>query len=215
MTWIGSPENPGTMTAKRRTHMRDTNRFVRYALLVSLFLLLAGIGTTVQAQDQGRMIIEATAMGTSTQLGKMVHIVIHIDKYSTQEDRKTLINAFDRSGQDGLVRALQDMKEKGRIRTPYGVGNDIKYIIELPPEKGRRHIRLITDRTIAFAEAYAGTRSMEYSLGAVDLFLTPDGKGSEGRALPACKLKVNKKKQQLEIETYQNPWKLTNIRVNR
>lgn len=197
--------------------MRDTNRFVRYALLVSLFLLLAGIGTTVQAQDQdqGRMIIEATAMGTSTQLGKMVHIVIHIDKYSTQEDRKTLINAFDRSGQDGLVRALQDMKEKGRIRTPYGVGNDIKYIIELPPEKGRRHIRLITDRTIAFAEAYAGTRSMEYSLGAVDLFLTPDGKGSEGRALPACKLKVNKKKQQLEIETYQNPWKLTNIRVNR
>lgn len=195
--------------------MRDTNRSFRNALVVSLFLLLAGIGTTVQAQDQGRMVIESTAMGTSTQLGKMVNIIIHIDQYSTQEDRKTLIAAFDRSGQDGLVRALQSMKEKGRIRTPYGVGNDIKYIIELPPDKGRRHIRLITDRTIAFAEAYAGTRSMEYSVGAVDLFLTPDGKDSEGRALPACKLKVNKKKQQLEIETYQNPWKLTNIRVNR
>jgi hypothetical protein len=195
--------------------MRDTNRFFRNALVVSLFLLLAGIGTAVHAQDQGRMVIEANAMGTSTQLGKMVNIVIHIDQYSTQEDRKTLIAAFDRNGQDGLVRALQGMKEKGRIRTPYGVGNDIKYIIELPPDKGRRHIRLITDRTIAFAEAYAGTRSMEYSVGAVDLFLTPDGKGSEGRALPACKLKVNKKKKQLEIETYQNPWKLTNIRVNR
>jgi hypothetical protein len=203
------------MTAKRRTHMRDRNRFFRNALVVSLFLLLAGIGSIVQAQDQEPMIIQATAMGTSTQMGKMVNVKIHIDQFSTQDDRKALIDAFKRSGQDGLVDALDHMKGKGRFSTPYGVGNEVKYIIELPPDKGRRHIRLVTDRRISLGEAYASTRSKEYSVGAVDLFLTPDGKGSEGTALPACKLKVGKKTQQIEIETYQNPWKLTNLMISK
>ncbi|MGC1449424.1 MAG: hypothetical protein WA830_05235 [Candidatus Sulfotelmatobacter sp.] len=161
------------------------------------------------------MIIQATAMGTSTQLGKMVNVNIHIDEFSTQDDRKGLIDAFKRSGQDGIVAALDRMKGKGRFSTPYGVGNEVKYIFELPPDKGRRHIRLITDRRIAFGEAYANTRSKEYSVGAVDLFLTPDGKGSEGTALPACKLKVSKKTQQVEVETYQNRWKLTNLIISK
>lgn len=195
--------------------MRDRNRFFRNVLGVSLFLLLAGIGTIVQAQVQEPMTIQATAMGTSTQMGKMVDVNIHIDQLSTQDDRKALIDAFNRSGQDGLVDALDHMKGKGRIRTPYGVGNEVKYIFELPPDKGRRHLRLVTDRRISFGELYGSTRSREYSVGAVDLFLTPDGKGSEGRALPACKLKVNKKTQQIEVETYQNPWKLTNLRISR
>ncbi len=185
--------------------MREKNKFLRNTLAVSLFLLLAGIGTTVQAQDREPMIIQATAMGTSTQMGKMVNVNIRIEQFSTQEDRKALIDVFNRSGQDGLVDALEHMKGKGRFSTPWGVGNEVKHIIELPPDKGRRHIRLVTNRRIAFGEAYASTRSKEYSVGAIDLFLTPDGKGSEGTVLPACKLKVDKKTQQIEIETYQNP----------
>jgi hypothetical protein len=195
--------------------MRNMNRLLRNAITVSLFLLLAGIGTIVQAQDQEPMIIQATAMGTSTQMGKLVNVRIHIDQFSTQDDRKALIDAFKRSGQDGLVDALDHMKGKGRFSTPYGVGNQVKYIIELPPDKGRRHIRLVTDRRISFGELYASTRSKEYSVGAVDLFLTPDGKDSEGTALPACKLKVGKKTQQIEIEAYQNPWKLTNLMISK
>jgi hypothetical protein len=196
--------------------MRDRNGFFRNVLLVCLFfLLLVGIGTIVQAQDQEPMIIQATARGTSTQMGKMINVNIHIDQFSTQDDRKTLIDAFKRSGQDGLVDALDHMKGKGRFSTPYGVGNEVKYIIELPPDKGRRHIRLVTDRRIAFGEAYNSTRSEEYSVGAIDLFLTPDGKGSEGTALPACKLTVDKKTQQIEVETYQNPWQLTNLMISK
>ena len=85
-----------------------------------------------------------------------------------------------------------------------------------PRTKERRHIRLITDRRIAFGEAYDNTRSKEYSLGGVEyLFLTPHGKGNEGTALPACKLKIGKKTQQIEVETYQNPWKLTNLMISK
>ena len=191
--------------------MRDMNRILRIALMVSFFPLLAGIGTTVQAQE--RMTIQATAMGTSTQMGKMVNVNIHIDQFSTPDDRKALIDAFTRSGQDGFVDALQDMKPKGRVRfASGGVGNDVKYIIELPSESGRR-FRLVTDRNLAFGELYNSTRSRDYNVGAIELVLTPDGKGS-GTVLPACRLKVDKKTQQIEIETFQNPWKLSNFIVS-
>jgi hypothetical protein len=191
--------------------MRDMNRLLRNSLMGSIFLFLTSIPTIVHAQ--GRMTIQATAMGTSTQLGKMYNVNIHIEQFSTADDRKSLIDAFARSGQDGLVDVLEDMKPKGRVRfASGGVGNDVKYIIELPSENGRR-FRLVTDRILAFGELYRSTRSRDYSVGAIELVLTPDGKGS-GTVLPACKLTVDKKTQQIEIETYQTPWKLTNLMIS-
>ena len=178
-------------------------------------LLRTGREDLISAVDQGRMTIHAAVQGTGTQLGQMYDVHIYIEKFSTPNDQKALIDAFTRSGQDGLVRVLEDMNPKGRVRfTNGGVGNDVKYIIELPSEKGRR-IRLVTDRNIAFGELYSGTRSRDYSVGAIELFLTPDGKGSEGTVLPACKLKIGKKTQQIEIETYQNPWKLMNLMISK
>jgi len=160
------------------------------------------------------MTILATARGTSTQMGKLYDVTIIIENLSTPDDRKALIDAFQRSGQDGLVDVLEDMKPKGRVRfSSGGVGNDVKYIIELPSENGRR-LRLVTDRVLAFGELYHGTRSRDYSVGALELVLTPDGKGSSGKVLPAVKLTVNKKTKQVEIEAYQNPWDLTNITIH-
>ena len=183
-----------------------------YAWIGCLFLWLASSSTIAEAQE--RMTIQATAMGTSTQMGKIYNVNILIEGFSSTEDRQALIAAFKRSGQDGLVDVLEDMKPKGRVRfASGGVGNDIKYIIELPSKSGR-HLRLVTDRNLAFGELYRGTRSRDYSVGAIDLVLTPDGKGS-GTVLPACKLTVNKKKQQVEVETYQNPWKLSNFIITK
>lgn len=192
--------------------MRDMNGLLRKSIMGFLFLLLMGSETIVQAQ--GRMTIQATAMGTSTQMGKMFNVNIHIEQFSTPDDRKMLIDAFMRSGQDGLVNVLEDMKPKGRVRfASGGVGNDVKYIIELPATSGRR-LRLVTDRWLSFAELYNSTRSTDYSVGAIELNLTPDGKGT-GTVLPACKLTVNKKTNEVEVETFQNPWDLTNFMISK
>jgi hypothetical protein len=192
--------------------MQRKNTHLGSVLMGSLFLLLTGIMTP--AQTPGPMTIQATAMGTSTQMGRIVNINIHIEGYSTQEDRNTLIEAFKTGRQDGLVDALGKMKSKGRVRfASGGVGNDVKYIIELPSKHGRR-LRLITDRWLLFGELYNSTRSSDYSVGAIELNLTPDGKGT-GTVLPACKLTVNKKKKQVEVETYQNPWNLTNLMISK
>ena len=191
--------------------MRFIGKVLGKGLIVSLLLWLAGFATLVHAQKG--MTIQATAKGTSTQLGKIINVNIYIEAYSTLEDREALIEAFKRRGQDGLVEALQDMKPKGRVRfSSGGVGNDVKYIIELPSERGRK-LRLITDRWLSFSELNNSTRSSDYSVGAIELNLTPDGKGS-GTVLPACRLTVNKEKNQVEIETFQNPWELTNFIVS-
>jgi hypothetical protein len=140
-------------------------------------------------------------------------VVIIIEHLSKPDDRSTLIDAFSRSGQDGLVRVLEKMKPKGRVRFANGgVGNDVKYIIELPSDKGRR-FRLVTDRYLSFAALYYSPRSNDYNVGAIELTITPDGKGS-GTVLPACRMTVDKKTKQIEIETYQNPWNLTNVMVS-
>ena len=105
------------------------------------------------------------------------------------------------------------MQPKGRVRfASGGVGNDVKYIIELPSKTGRR-FRLVTDRNLSFAELRYNGRSVEYSVGAMELTITPDGKGT-GRLLPACKLKLSKQKE-IEVETFQNPWNLTIFRVSK
>jgi hypothetical protein len=192
--------------------MQRKDMLLGNVLMVSLFLLVTGVVSL--AQSLGPMTIQATAMGTSTQMGKIVNINIHIDGYSTQEDRNTLIEAFKARRQDGLIDALEKMKPKGRVRfASGGVGNDVKYIIELPSKKGHR-LRLITDRWLLFSELYNSTRSSDYSVGAIELNLTADGKGT-GKVLPACKLTVNKKKKQVEVETLQNPWNLTNLMISK
>ena len=43
--------------------------------------------------------------------------------------------------------------------------------------------------------------------------ITPDGKG-EGTLIPACRLRLDKKKNELQIESYQNPWKLDHFIVH-
>jgi len=192
--------------------MSYMKRLLHRVSVVCVLAALVGIGTSVQAQKS--MTIQATAMGTSTQMGKLYSVNIYIQQYSTPEERQLLIKAFKTKGQDGLIDVLEDLKPKGRVRfASGGVGNDVKYIMELPAEKGARRLRLVTDRNLAFGELYHGTRSREHSVGAIELLLTPDGKGS-GTVLPACRLTVDKKKQQVEIETYQNPWKLTNFMIS-
>jgi hypothetical protein len=168
------------------------------------------VATIVQAQRG--MTIQANARGTSTQMGQLYHVNIIIQQFSTPADQKALMDAFQRSGHDGLRKALERMKSKGRIRfASGGVGNDIKHIIELPSENGRR-FRLVTDRNLAFGELYQGTRSRDYDVGAIELTITADGKGS-GTLLPACRVKLNKNNQ-IEVETFRNPWDLNNFIIS-
>ena len=68
--------------------------------------------------------IDATARGTSTQMGGTFSVKVIVSQYSTPEDRATLVNAFKTGSNEGLVKALEKMKSAGRIQVPGRVGYD-------------------------------------------------------------------------------------------
>jgi hypothetical protein len=144
-------------------------------------------------------------------VGKIVNIYITINEYSTPEDQQILIQAFDTKGMEGLTNAVSKMPSKGRIRATGTLGYDINYIRNIPSEGGGRKIRMVTDRPIAFGEAWVDSRSSDYSLAAIELDLSDTKGKNTGVLLPACKFKIDKDKQ-LAIENYDNPWKLEGIK---
>lgn len=172
------------------------------------FLVLLFLAGTCLAQNK-RETFDATAYGTTTQMGRNVGIKIIIESYSTPDDQRILLEAFSKGGNEGLVKALEKMPARGRIAVVGGLGYDVTYIRQFPTPTGRK-VRLITYRKIAFGEAWASTRSEDYSVTAVELDLNKDKNKSTGTLLPAAKLQVNKQNE-IEIETFQFPWRLANI----
>ena len=179
-----------------------------------LCLLLVGSSSSLAGGEKKKSsrsvdYIQATAMGTSTQAGQMVNVTIIIYEYSTPDDQKALLGAFQEGGQEGLTNALSKMSAKGRIAVSGTLGYDLNYIRQWPTADGRK-IRFVTDRPITFGEAWSQSRSMEYNLSGGEIELSKDKKKSTGTLMPACKFNIDKENQ-LQIELLQNPWRLVNI----
>lgn len=178
-------------------------------------LLLATLGLTavtfaLSADDRQIETIDATAMGTSTQLGKNVSVKVTIYEYSTDEDRQILIDAFKKGQNQGLVNALTKMKSVGRIAITGTLGYDLSYIRLVPTPTGRK-IRFVTNRLLRFGEVYANTQTTAYNLTAGEIEINDSDKDkSAGVLYPAAQLVINKEGQ-LEFQLNQNPWKLLNI----
>lgn len=157
--------------------------------------------------------IQAQAFGTTTMAGRNFGITVRIESYSTPTDQKTLIDAFNKGGHEALVNALSKMKSRGRVAiTGGGVGYQIAYIRNIPTPKGRT-IRLITDRPINIGEAMYGSRSQDYDLSLLEFHLDDaDKDNSTGNMVVGGRFRVDKKKKQIEFETYHSsPWRLTGI----
>jgi len=186
--------------------------------LIDVTLAIAGVmslilltGSSSSAQKLPKSIyIQAQAMGQSTQLGRTFNITLIIEEFSTPEDQQALLTAFNEKKNEGLVNALNKMHTKGRMSITGTLGYDVAYIRQWPQPDGSTKYRLVTNRPITFGEAWSDSRSMDYSLSGVEIVMYPDKKKNTGTLLPAVQLKMNKENQ-LELETYQNPWKLVNI----
>ena len=185
-----------------------TRRFGYRGFLFAPLILLM-LNASVLAADKSAT-IDATAMGTSTQLGTAVNIKVIINRFSNDEDRQQLVAAFKQGQNAGLVNALSKMDPVGRIAITGTVGYDLAYIRLIRTPKGRK-IRFATNRLIRFGEAYANTESKNYDLTAGEFDLDDADKNkSSGVLYPASQLIINKKGE-LQFELRKNPWKLVNI----
>ena len=173
--------------------------------------MILTIAWTFPALASGQVeTIDATARGTSTQMGRIISIKLIISKFSTPEDRQVLVDAFKKGQSQGLTDALSKMKSSGRIQIPGTVGYDLAYVVAVPTETGRK-IRFVTNRKIAFREAARNTQSQAYDLTAGEIDInSQDAKKSGGALYPATQLIINSEGK-LQWELRQNPWELTNI----
>lgn len=172
-------------------------------------MLLTGRDSSAQKLPKSIM-IQAQAMGTSTQLGRMYSVNLHINELSTAEDQKILIEAFKHKKNEGLVNALSKMKSKGRMAITGTLGYDINYVRKFDMPDGSMKIRLVTDRPLRFGEVWSDSRSSDYNLSGAEIIISPDKKKNSGVLFPACEFKIDKEGQ-LQIELFQNEWKLVNI----
>ena len=154
--------------------------------------------------------IEATAMGTGTQLGSVISVSLEIYQYSTPEDRQTLMQAFEKGQNQGLVNALGRMKVVGHCSITGTLGYDVAYIGMFPTSTGRK-IRFVTNRVLRFGEVYWDTQSTAFNLTAGEFDLNDqDKKKSTGVLFPLAQLAIDKEGQ-LQIELNQNAWKLVDV----
>jgi hypothetical protein len=189
---------------------KSTARKHRYGSFLFATLLLTTVTPAISAADTKPATIDATAMGTSTQLGKNVSVKVIINQFSTPEDRQVLVDAFKKGQNQGLVDALSKMKPVGRIAITGTLGFDLAYIRLVRTPTGRK-IRFATNRLIRFGEAYHDTQSKSYNLTAGEFDLNDTDKDkSAGVLYPACQLTIGKKGE-LQFELRKNPWKLVNI----
>jgi hypothetical protein len=190
-----------------RTKVKTRNVATGIKLLVALLMIACVPGFGQRGSTET---IDATAFGTSTQMGRNFGVKILIYEFSSPEDRDILVQAFQKGQNDGLVNALEKMKSVGRISIPGTLGFDLSFIREIVTPTGRT-IRFVTNRKIAFGESYWNTQTKSFNLTAGEININDKDKSkSDGVLFPAAQLIVNKEGE-LQWELNQNSWRLTNI----
>jgi hypothetical protein len=193
----------------KRITLPKFHKFVIGGLVLLALLTVGSLPFFSRARVKNET-IEASAMGTSTQLGQVVGISVEIYDFSTPEDRQVLVEAFEKGQNNGLVNALSKMRAVGHCSITGTLGYDVSFIRMIPTPTGRK-IRWVTNRQLRFGEVYADSQSQSFNLtaGEFDIDDTDKSKNT-GVLYPACQLAIDKQGQ-LQFQLNQNPWKLVDI----
>ncbi|HTC75514.1 MAG TPA: hypothetical protein VK684_08070 [Edaphobacter sp.] len=181
--------------------------------IVGKCLVVAGIALLATNPGSARdkyETLEAQAFGTGTQMGQNIGVTLNIYEFSTPADRVTLVQAFEKGQNQGLVNALQKMKAVGHIEITGTLGYDCAYIKMTPTPTGRK-IVFVTNRQIRFGEAFFDTQSQSFNLTAGVFELNAQDKSkSTGMLYPQAQLILDKEGQ-LQLDLAQNPWRLSDV----
>ncbi|WP_035357670.1 hypothetical protein [Edaphobacter aggregans] len=190
--------------------MQTSRDFSKIAIKTLMLTGLLTIGALSGFAKDKYETIDAHAFGTGTQMGQNIGVTLNIYEFSTPADRVTLLQAFEKGQNQGLVKALQKMKSVGHIEITGTLGYDCAYIKMTPTPTGRR-IVFVTNRLLRFGEAFFDTQSQSFNLTAGVLEINDQDKSkSTGALYPAAQLILDKEGQ-LQLDLNQNPWRLSDI----
>ena len=191
----------------------------RYCVCAGIVLFSACVLSTAAAQPANAIPggelpaqFAATAIGQAgAASGKSFGVTIYLTGLTSDPEVQEFAATLKSKGQSGLMSALENAKDVGRVSPTGSVGNGFRIVRVHPGKDVGTTVMMVTNRPISFGELYKGTRSTDYPFGIVTLNLDKDGKGT-GSLAPMCKVRFNKKGE-LEIEHYgQKPFRLANVR---
>ena len=167
-------------------------------ILFVLFLIGLFFPLAVSFSEESKPeVFSATAVNTTGPAPK-VSIKIYIHSYTSDEELAQLANILKTQGSDALLKAINKV-ERGRIAPIRKTGTDVGFVRSRPIENGR-HITMVMERPIGFAELFRGSRSTDYPFGILQMDIDKDGKGT-GTLMVAAKIKFTKDNT-VEVENY-------------
>jgi hypothetical protein len=184
-------------------------------------LVLAGFCVPVGSAQEEKFEESYRAFGVAMGPGAAGVVDINITRWSTDEERKALIESLIQNGQEKTVELLRKQKETGWVCTQSGAGMRGYLSVRLLRHQfaqpdGKRIVVLVTDRNIGMAEAMRSTRSKDYEVSGIVMELQKGEDGKEkgqGTLFGAVKLGFDKETKKLEIESLGiEPVRLTDIK---
>jgi hypothetical protein len=151
-------------------------------------------------------------------------VEVRVTQWSSAAERQRVIETMIGKGQDALLKLLQDLPAKGRLRLPNKTGPDptqlrlgwdIRYAWHTALPDGGYRIVLGLDRYMSFAEVRNQPRTVDYPFTLIEIHLNKDGEG-EGKLAYATKIMFDKKKNAVELENYSSePVRLTTVKIEK
>jgi hypothetical protein len=185
-----------------------TKRLLRFSWVL-LIVLVAGIALAQEA----KFIERFTATGVRMQTGQSSTIMITIERWSTPEERKMLIDTLREKGGDALAETLFKMPRVGFIRMPDTGGKDLHYAWQTQLPDGSRRVVVGCERLLTFRQGTS--RAQDYEFGVVEMRFDKKGKG-EGKVSGFAKVDIDKKTDQVEIKNYDSePVRLIKIKTEK
>ena len=187
-------------------------RLLRTAALASM--AIAALTLIASAQTNGTP-ERFSASAIDINRGAAGNVEIVVNRWSTDEQRNTLMKTLTDKGPEKRLDKLQDMPRMGYIRTPDSVGWDLHFARRTPLPEGGERVILVTDRRIGFWEATNQPRSIDYPFTVIERRLNRDGEG-EGKMSIATKIIADKEQNTVTLENWDtSPVQLTNVKRER
>jgi hypothetical protein len=182
--------------------------------LFGIALAVALAAGAAIAEEKRKPIETFTAFAANMQRGSSAVIDIAIYRWSTDEERESLLTTLQEFGRDKMIDALMKIRPTvGYMRTPNSLGYDLYYARNNPTPDGGRKVVIATNRRVHFHEAAQSRRSMDYQLTLIEIQLDKDGNGV-GKMVPAAKVTWDAKTKTIEVENFQAlPVDLINVKA--
>jgi hypothetical protein len=184
--------------------------------LSGLGIALAGVAmflATAQPIAAQKPIEKYEATSMNLVAGRSSNINIRIYAWSTDDERKALIAAFQDGGNQALYDHLHKLKEtKGALRIPNMPTYEMYYAYQFEDE-GKKSIIMAADRPIGYFEVSANSRRLENNISLMMIEIDPETGTGKGRMIVGAHFGVNKKTGQPTIESASTtPIEFTKVR---